>query len=161
MRLDTSTLRPGIHELMIRLVDEGKLEVETVPHGTLEERLRAGGVGIAGFYTPTGVGTKVAERKEERVFGGKKYLLEAALTGDFALVKGYQADRWGNIICRLSALNRNLVMAMAGRITIAEVEEIVELGDMDPGRIDIPCVFINRVVRVPKIVEWFTRKAGK
>lgn len=147
--------RHEIHALANSLVMAGKLEVETVPHGTLEERIRAGGMGLAAFYTAAGAGTVVAEGKEKRVFDGREYLLEMALKADYALVKGWKADRWGNVVCRLSAGNRNITMAMGARVTIVEVEQIVEVGELDPNRIDIPGIFVQRVVQAPKIVRWF------
>lgn len=156
-----SPIRPEITNTVERQIAEGKLEAEAMPHGTLDERLRAGASGIAAFYTQAGIGTEVAKGKEKRIFGGKKYMLETALRGDFALVKGYQADRWGNIYCRLSATNRNLTMAMAADITIAEVEEIVELGQLDPEKISIPGIFVKRVVKAPKIVIWLVREKEK
>jgi 3-oxoacid CoA-transferase subunit A len=124
----------------------GELEVELCPQGTLAERLRAGGAGIAGFYTPTGYGTKVAEGKETREIDGKQYVLERGITGDFAIVKAWKADRHGNLIYRMTARNFNPLCAMAGRVTIAEVEELVEVGDLDPENIHTPGVFVQRVV---------------
>lgn len=129
-------------------------EAVTVPHGTLEERIRAGGMGIAAFYTPTGVGTSVAEGKEIRVFNSNEYLLETALKADFALVKGYKADRFGNVVCRLSARNRNVIMATAARVTIVEVEIIAEVGELDPENIHIPGIFVDRAVKAPKVQRW-------
>ena len=150
-------VRAEITEEVEKLVRAGKLEAEAVPHGTLEERIRAGGMGIAAFYTPTGVGTPVEEGKEKRAFNGREYLLETALKGDVALIKGYQADRFGNVVCRLAAGNRNIVMACAATLTIAEVEEIAPPGSIDPNRVDIPGIFVNRVVQAPKVVRWLVR----
>ena len=150
-------VRAEITEEVEKLVRAGKLEAEAVPHGTLEERIRAGGMGIAAFYTPTGVGTPVEEGKEKRAFNDREYLLETALKGDVALIKGYQADRFGNVVCRLAAGNRNIVMACAATLTIAEVEEIAPPGSIDPNRVDIPGIFVNRVVQAPKIVRWLVR----
>ncbi len=124
----------------------GDLEVELVPQGTLAERIRAGGAGIPAFYTPTGVGTRIAEGKEVRVFGGKEYLLERALTADFAVVKAWKGDRWGNLVYRKTARNFNPMMATAARVTIAEVEELVELGDIDPDLVHTPGIFVQRIV---------------
>jgi 3-oxoacid CoA-transferase subunit A len=124
----------------------GELEVELCPQGTLAERLRAGGAGIAGFYTPTGYGTKVAEGKETREIDGKQYVLERGITGDFAIVKAWKADRHGNLIYRMTARNFNPLCAMAGKVTIAEVEELVEVGELDPENIHTPGVFVQRVV---------------
>lgn len=124
----------------------GELEVELVPQGTLAERIRAGGAGIPAFYTPAGAGTPVAEGKEVREFNGKAYLLEHAITGDFALIKGWKADRSGNVIYRKSAQNFNPMMATAARVTVVEVEEIVETGELDADHIHTPGIFVHRVV---------------
>ncbi len=122
-----------------------ELEVELTPQGTLAERIRAAGAGIPAFYTPTGVGTQVAEGKEEREFGGKKFLLEKALSGDFALIKAWKGDSFGNLIYRKTARNFNPMMATAGRITIAEVEELIEPGGLEPDQIHTPGVFVQRI----------------
>ncbi|KGR75247.1 CoA transferase subunit A [Ureibacillus manganicus] len=124
----------------------GELEVELTPQGTLAERIRAGGAGIPGFYTATGVGTPIAEGKEVKVFDGKEYLLERAIASDFALVKAWKADKLGNLVFRKTSRNFNPIAAMAGKITIAEVEEIVEVGELDPDEIHTPSVFVQRVV---------------
>lgn len=147
--------RPKIGALVLEQMQAGTLKrAETVPHGTLEERIRAGGMGIPAFYTPVGAGTVVEQGKEKRVFDGRECILERAITADYALVKGYKADRFGNVICRLSAGNRNVIMATAARTTVVEVEEVVEVGELDPQAIHIPGVFVHRVVKVPKIVIW-------
>ncbi|ENV58940.1 CoA transferase subunit A [Acinetobacter soli] len=124
----------------------GELEVELTPQGTLAEKLRAGGSGIPAFYTQTGVGTLIAEGKEQREFDGKTYILEPSLTADIALVKAYKADKAGNLIFRKTARNFNPECAMAGKITVAEVEEIVETGTLDPDDIHLAGIFVNRVV---------------
>ncbi|MEQ1501339.1 MAG: CoA transferase subunit A [Myxococcota bacterium] len=124
----------------------GELEVELVPQGTLAERLRAGGSGIPAFFTPAGVGTPVADGKETREFDGRTYLMERAITGEFAIVKAWKADRWGNLVFRRTARNFNPLVAMAGRCTIAEVEELVEVGELDPDAVHLPGVFVHRVV---------------
>ncbi|OTG89538.1 MULTISPECIES: CoA transferase subunit A [Acinetobacter] len=124
----------------------GELEVELTPQGTLAEKLRAGGAGIPAFFTPTGVGTLIAEGKEIRKFNGQDFILEESLTADIALVKAYKADKAGNLIFRKTAQNFNPVCAMAGKISIAEVEEIVEIGDLDPDEIHLPGIYINRIV---------------
>ena len=124
---------------------KGSLEVELIPQGTLAERIRAKGAGIPAFYTPTGAGTPVAEGKEIREFQGKACLLEEALGGDYALIKAHKGDSLGNLIYRKTARNFNPVMAMAGRITIAEVEQMVEPGDLDPDHIHTPGVFVQRI----------------
>lgn len=124
----------------------GELEVELNPQGTLAERIRAGGAGIPAFYTPTGVGTKVAEGKETRDFGGREFVLETALHADVAFVKAYKADRWGNLVFRKTARNFNPIMAPAATITIAEVEELVEVGDLDPDHIHTPGIYVQHVI---------------
>ena len=143
------------------LADE--LEVELTPQGTLAERIRAGGAGIPAFYTPTGVGTVVAEGKETREFDGKTVVMERALTADFALVKAWKGDAMGNLVFRKTARNFNPMMAMAGRITIAEVEELVPVGSLDPDQIHTPGVFVQRVVvgaHFEKRIERVTVKEG-
>ena len=124
---------------------DGSLEVELNPQGTLAERIRAGGAGIPGFYTPTGVGTPIAEGKETKEFGGRAYLLETALISDFAIVKAWKGDKAGNLIYRKTARNFNPMMATAGKITIAEVEELVEIGELDPDQIHTPGIFVHRI----------------
>lgn len=128
----------------------GELEVELTPQGTLAEKLRAGGAGIPAFYTRTGVGTVVAEGKEEREFDDQLYLMERALTADVALVKAWKADRAGNLVYRRTARNFNPVVATAGRITVAEVEELVDTGELDPDEIHTPGIFVHRVVVNPQ-----------
>jgi 3-oxoacid CoA-transferase subunit A len=125
----------------------GELEVELIPQGTLAERLRAGGAGIPAFYTPTGVGTSVAEGKETREFDGRTYVLERAIKGDFALVKAWKGDKYGNLMYRKTARNFNPMIATAGRITVAEVEELVEIGELDPDNIHTPGIYVQRIFR--------------
>ena len=129
----------------------GELELEFCPQGTLAERMRAGGAGIAGFYTPTGVGTVVAEGKETKMFDGREYVLERGLVGDFALVAAWKADRLGNLVYRKTARNFNPMAATAGKITIAEVEELVPAGGIDPDEVDTPGVYVHRVVVAPRV----------
>ncbi|WP_291430824.1 CoA transferase subunit A [Deinococcus sp.] len=124
----------------------GELELEFTPQGTLAERMRAGGAGIPGFYTKTGVGTLVAEGKEHKEFGGQTYILEHGIVADVALVKAWKADPSGNLVYRKTARNFNPMVATCGRITVAEVEEIVEVGQIDPDRIDTPGIYVQRVV---------------
>ena len=124
----------------------GEVEVEFNPQGTLAERMRAGGAGIPGFYTATGVGTPIAEGKEHREFNGRTYILERAIVGDFALVKAWKGDRLGNLIYRETARNFNPLAAMAGKVTIAEVEEIVEVGELEPGHIHTPGIYVQRLL---------------
>lgn len=137
-----------------------ELEVELVPQGTLAEKIRAGGAGIPAFYTPAGVGTRIAEGKETKVFEGKEYLLEEAFTADVSLVRAWKADKMGNLVYRKTAQNFNPNMATAGKITIAEVEEIVEVGELDPDEIDTPSVFVQGIVqgKQEKRVERLTVK---
>ena len=128
----------------------GELEVELVPQGTLAERMRAGGAGIPAFYTPAGAGTLVAEGKETRQFEGRDYLLERGIVGDFSMVAAWKADRLGNLVYRKAARNFNPMAATAGRVSIAEVEEVVEVGELDPECVHTPGVFVNRVVVAPR-----------
>ena len=128
----------------------GELEVELVPQGTLAERMRAGGAGIPAFYTPTGAGTLVAEGKETRAIDGREYILERGIVGDFALVAAAKGDRLGNLVYRKAARNFNPMAATAGRVTIAEVEELVDLGGLDPENVHTPGVFVARVVVAPR-----------
>lgn len=123
----------------------GELELEFCPQGTLAERMRAGGAGIPAFYTPTGVGTLIAEGKEIREFDGRKYVLEKGIVGDFAFVKAWKGDKFGNLIYRKTARNFNPMAATAGKITIAEVEELVEVGELDPDQIHTPGIYVQRI----------------
>ncbi len=127
----------------------GRIEVEIVPQGTLAERMRAAGAGIPAFFTATAVGTKLAAGKEQREIAGRRYLLEHALAGDVALIKAWEADRWGNLTYRSSARNFNPVMAMAATLTIAQAQHIVDLGALDPEKIATPGIYVNRVLHVP------------
>lgn len=136
----------GENALFEKQLLNGELEVELTPQGTLAEKMRAGGAGIPAFYTATGVGTPVAEGKEVKVFHGREYLLEEAIVGDFAIVKGWKADRYGNVIYRHTAQNFNPLAATAGKITVVEVEEIVEIGELDPTHIHTPGIYVDRVV---------------
>ena len=140
----------------------GELEVELTPQGTLAEKLRAGGAGIPAFFTQTGVGTLIAEGKEVREFNGKEYILEPSLTADIALVKAYKADKAGNLVFRKTARNFNPECAMAGKFTIVEVEQIVEIGEIDPDDVHLPGIYVNRIVlnETPeKRIEQMTLKA--
>jgi 3-oxoacid CoA-transferase subunit A len=128
----------------------GELEVDLVPQGTLAERLRAGGAGIPAFFTPTGAGTLVAEGKESRVFGGKECILEEGIVADFALVAAWKGDRLGNLVYRKAARNFNPNTATAGRICIAEVEELVEPGELDPESVHTPGLYVDRLVVAPR-----------
>ena len=123
----------------------GELDVELIPQGTLAERCRAAGAGIPAFYTPSGVGTEISNGKESRIFNGKTYLLEKAFSSDFALVKAWKGDRMGNLIYRGTARNFNPMMAAAGKITIAEVEVLVENGSLDPNEVHTPNIYVDRI----------------
>jgi len=127
--------------------NSGELSVELVPQGTLMERVRAAGAGLGGVLTPTGLGTVVQDNKQILKVNGKQYILETAIEGDFALIKAWKADKMGNLVYRKTARNSNPIMAMAGKITIAEVEEIVEIGELDPESIVTPGVFVNYLVK--------------
>ncbi len=135
----------GENKLLEELVLKGQLELELVPQGTFSERIRSGGAGIPAFFTPTGVGTMVAENKEAREFDGRMYLMERSLRADFALVKAWKGDRWGNLMYRKTARNFNPMMATAARVTIAEVEELVEVGELPPEHVHTPSVFVKRI----------------
>ncbi|MNN22698.1 putative succinyl-CoA:3-ketoacid coenzyme A transferase subunit A [compost metagenome] len=136
----------GENALFEKQLLSGELEVELTPQGTLAEKLRAGGAGIPAFFTATGYGTPIAEGKEVREFNGRHYILEPSITGDFAIVKGWKADHFGNVIYRHTAQNFNPLAATAGRITVVEVEEIVEPGELDPAQIHTPGIYVDRVI---------------
>jgi 3-oxoacid CoA-transferase A subunit len=127
------------------MVLNGTVHLDLIPQGTFSERIRAGGAGIPAFYTPTGVGTIVAEGKEAREFEGRTYIMERALKADFAFVKAWKADKWGNLVYRKTARNFNPMMATAAGITIAEVEHLVEPGELDPDMVHTPSVFVKRI----------------
>jgi 3-oxoacid CoA-transferase subunit A len=154
----------GENKLFEELALSRQLEVELVPQGTFSERMRAGGAGIAAFFTPTGYGTVVAEGKETREFNGRMYVLEQGLTADFAFVKAWKGDKWGNLVYRKTARNFNPVMATAARVTIAEVEQLVEVGDLEPDMVHTPAIFVHRIfqgTRYEKKIEKLTvRKRG-
>lgn len=135
----------GENKLFEEMVLAGKLELELIPQGTLAERIRAGGAGIPAFFTPTGVGTVVAEGKETREFDGRTYVMERWMKADFSLIKAWRGDKWGNLIYRKTAQNFNPMIAAAGRITIAEVEELVEPGELDADQIHTPGVYVQRI----------------
>jgi 3-oxoacid CoA-transferase/3-oxoacid CoA-transferase subunit A len=157
----------------------GELEVELTPQGTLAERLRAGGAGIPAFYTPTGAGTaisdgglplryaadgtiaKLSPKKETREFDGRSYVLEPAITGDFAIVKAWRGDRFGNLVYRHTAMNFNPMMATAARVTIAEVEEIVDVGKLDPDHIHTPGIYVHRIVQGDKYEKRIERRTTR
>jgi 3-oxoacid CoA-transferase subunit A len=135
----------GENRLLEQLVLERRLELDLVPQGTFSERIRAGGAGIPAFYTPTGVGTLVANNKETREFDGRPYLMELALKADFAFVKAWKGDKWGNLVYRKTARNFNPMMAAAAKVTIAEVEHLVEVGELEPDLIHTPSIYVQRI----------------
>lgn len=137
----------GENALFMQQMMDGSLEVELTPQGTLAEKMRAGGAGIPAFYTATGYGTAVGEGKDVREFNGRKYILEESIVGDFAIVKAWKADRYGNAIYRHTAMNFNPMAATAGRITVMEVEEIVEPGELEPSQIHTPGIYVDRLIQ--------------
>jgi len=153
----------GENRLFEELVLAGKLDLELIPQGTFAERIRAGGAGIPAFFTPTGVGTIVADGKEVREFDGRPYVMERWLKADFSLVKAWKGDKWGNLIYRKTARNFNPMIATAGKVTIAEVEELVEPGQLPPDGIHTPSVFVHRIFQATgsekRIERRTTRKA--
>jgi 3-oxoacid CoA-transferase subunit A len=151
----------GENKLFEQLVLSGELQVELNPQGTLAERLRAGGAGIPAFYTPTGYGTMVAEGKETREFDGRMYVMERALRGDFAFIKAWKGDRWGNLMYRKTARNFNPMMATAADHVIAEVEQIVELGMLPPDQIHTPGIFVNAILQGEKYEKRIERRTTR
>jgi 3-oxoacid CoA-transferase subunit A len=153
----------GENRLLEQMVLNGTVHLDLVPQGTFSERIRAGGAGIPAFFTPAGVGTVVAEGKETREFDGRTYIMERALTADFAFVKAWKGDKWGNLVYRKTARNFNPMMATAAKITIAEVEHLVEPGELDPDLIHTPSVYVKRIFQgevFEKVIERRTvRKA--
>jgi 3-oxoacid CoA-transferase subunit A len=137
----------GENKLLEQMVLQGKVELDLVPQGTFSERIRAGGAGIPAFFTPTGVGTIVADNKEVREFDGRQYIMERALKADFAFVKAWKGDKWGNLVYRKTARNFNPMMATAARVTIAEVEHLVEVGELEPDLVHTPSVYVNRIFK--------------
>ncbi|MBH0069867.1 CoA transferase subunit A [Pseudoalteromonas sp. NZS100] len=137
----------GENALFEQQLLSGEIDVELTPQGTLAEKMRAGGAGIPAFYTATGYGTPVAEGKDVKEFNGRPYILEESITGEFAIVKAWKADRFGNLVFRHTAMNFNPMAATAGKITVAEVEEIVEPGELEPSQIHTPGIFVNRVIK--------------
>jgi 3-oxoacid CoA-transferase subunit A len=152
----------GENKLFEKQLMSGEIEVVLTPQGTLAEKMRAGGAGIPAFYTATGYGTPVGEGKEVREFNGRPYILEESITGDFAIVKAWKADRYGNAIYRHTAQNFNPMAATAGRITVMEVEEIVEPGELEPSQIHTPGIYVNRLIKgtFEKRIEQRTVRAG-
>jgi 3-oxoacid CoA-transferase subunit A len=148
----------GENKLLEELAISGDLQMDLIPQGTFSERMRAAGAGIAGFYTPTGYGTIVADGKETREFNGRMYVLERALIADFAFVKAWKGDRWGNLIYRKTARNFNPVMATAARVTIAEVEQLVEVGELEADHIHTPAIYVKRIMQGPKYEKRIERR---
>jgi 3-oxoacid CoA-transferase subunit A len=136
----------------------GEIEVELNPQGTLAERIRAAGCGLGGFFTPTGVGTKIAEGKETRTIDGKEYLLEKPLHADYAIIRAWKADRLGNCLFRETARNFSPLMAMAAKTTIVECEQLVEVGEIDPDQIHTPSIFVQRVLKGPRYEKWIEKR---
>jgi len=136
----------GENKIFEQMVLTGKVVLELNPQGTLAERIRAGGAGIPAFFTPTGAGTTVAEGKEQREFSGRLHVLESALKADFALIHAWKGDRWGNLVFRKTARNFNPVMATAAKVTIAEVEELVEPGQLPPDQVHVPSIYVKRIL---------------
>ncbi len=136
----------------------GELEVELIPQGTLAERIRAGGAGIGGFYTRTGVGTQVAEGKETRVIGGREYLLELPLKAEFALVHAWKADKWGNLVFRKTARNFSPMICAAAKVCIVEAEHLVEVGEIEPDQIHVPSIYVKRIVQAQGLQKWIERR---
>lgn len=148
----------GENKLFETLLLSGELEVELTPQGTLAEKLRAGGAGIPAFFTPTGVGTLIAEGKEIREFDGRKYVLEKSLTADFGIVKAWKGDAHGNLLFRKTSRNFNPACAKAGRITIAEVEELVPVGSIDPDQVHVPGIYVHRIFQGKNYQKRIERK---
>jgi 3-oxoacid CoA-transferase subunit A len=136
----------------------GELEVELNPQGTLAERIRAGGAGLGGFFTPTGAGTQIAQGKESRTIDGREMIFEKALKADFAIVRAWKGDKWGNLVFRKTARNFSPVMATAARITIAEVEHLVEVGELDPDGIHVPSVYVKRIFQGRNYQKWIEKR---
>jgi 3-oxoacid CoA-transferase subunit A len=147
----------GENKLLEKMVLQGEVDLQLVPQGTFSERIRAGGAGIPAFFTPTGVGTVVAENKETREFAGRTYVMEHALKADFAFVKAWKGDKWGNLVYRKTARNFNPMMATAAKVTVAEVEELVEVGALDADLIHTPSVYVQRIFQG----ELFERRIEK
>jgi 3-oxoacid CoA-transferase subunit A len=154
----------GENKLLEQMVLQGQVELDLVPQGTFSERIRAGGAGIPAFFTPTAVGTIVAKNKETREFDGRMYVMEHALKADFALVKAWKGDKWGNLVYRKTARNFNPMMATAGKVTIAEVEHLVDVGELEADLIHTPSVYVNRIFQgesyEKRIEKRTTRKAS-
>ena len=136
----------------------GELEVELNPQGTLAERIRAGGAGLGGFFTPTGAGTQIAQGKESRVIDGREMIFEKPLKADYAIVRAWKGDKWGNLVFRKTARNFSPVMATAARVTIAEVENLVEVGELDPDSVHVPSVYVKRIFKGGNYQKWIEKR---
>src|SRR5437868_2360432 len=154
----------GENKLLEQMVLQGKVELDLVPQGTFSERIRAGGAGIPAFFTPTGVGTLVADNKETREFDGRPYVMERALKADFAFIKAWKGDKWGNLVYRKTARNFNPMMAAAATVAIAEVEKLVEVGELEPDLVHTPSIYVKRIFQGElferRIERRTLRKAG-
>ena len=137
---------------------DGSLEMELSPQGTLAERIRAGGAGLGGFFTPTGAGTKIAEGKESRVIDGREYIFEKPLRADFCIIRAWKGDAWGNLVFRKTARNFSPVMATAARVTIAEVEQLVPVGALDPDQVHVPSVYVKRIFQGANYQKWVEKR---
>ena len=151
----------GENKLFEQLVTSGEMELELNPQGTFAERIRAGGAGIPAFYTPTGYGTLVADGKETREFSGRQYVMERGIRGDFAFIKAWKGDRWGNLIYRKTARNFNPIMATAADYVIAEVEELVDLGSLDPDNVHTPGLYVNAIFQGPQYEKRIERRTTR
>jgi 3-oxoacid CoA-transferase subunit A len=148
----------GENKVFEELMLSGKIEVERNPQGTLAERIRAGGCGIGGFFTPSGAGTKLAEGKETRMIDGRLHVLETPLKADFTIVRAWKADTWGNLVFRKTARNFSPMMCMAGKVTIVEAEHIVAAGELDPDQVHLPGIFVQRIVQSKDLQKWIERR---
>ena len=157
----TASTHPSIVTPFTRMYNEGEIEAELVPQGTLAERIRIAAAGIGGFFTPTSVGTELAEGKEHREINGRTYVLEYPLPADYALIRAWKADKFGNLQFRLSQRNFNPVMAMAATTTIVEVEnEVLEIGELDPDQVHVSGIYVDRIVKIPEDGIWSGAKPG-
>jgi 3-oxoacid CoA-transferase subunit A len=148
----------GENKVFEQLMLSGKLEVELNPQGTLAERIRAGGCGIAGFFTPSGAGTALSEGKETRMIDGRLHVLETPLKADFTIVRAWKADTWGNLVFRKTARNFSPMMCMAGKVTIVEAEHIVAAGELDPDQVHLPGIFVQRIIQSKDLQKWIERR---
>jgi 3-oxoacid CoA-transferase subunit A len=151
----------GENKLFEQLVTSGEMELELNPQGTFAERIRAGGAGIPAFYTPTGYGTLVADGKETREFSGRQYVMERGIRGDFAFIKAWKGDRWGNLLYRKTARNFNPMMATAADYVIAEVEQLVDLGSLDPDNVHTPGLYVNAIFQGPRYEKRIERRTTR